>query len=184
MTWTQDRVDMLEKLWTEGLSASACARRINYSTESDFSRNAIIGKVSRLGLQSRKTTLRRSSRESRAIARKAMAKATKSNPHSPRFGQINPNAKQRFEPAPTPLEDTPQGPVVSLADIGPSQCRYPYGDPKRAGFGFCGCESVPGLSYCERHVSICFRPTERPKKRGAVRETGVMDRADIAMESA
>ena len=44
MAWTDDRVEVLKKLWAEGLSASQIAARLGGVT-----RNAVIGKVHRLG---------------------------------------------------------------------------------------------------------------------------------------
>ena len=53
MSWTDERVDLLKQLWSEGLSASQIADRLG-----GVSRNAVIGKVHRLKLESRgKTTL-------------------------------------------------------------------------------------------------------------------------------
>ncbi|MCC6467254.1 MAG: global cell cycle regulator GcrA-like protein [Alphaproteobacteria bacterium] len=48
MSWTEQRVNDLQRLWSEGLSASQIARRLGGTT-----RNAVIGKVHRLGLASR-----------------------------------------------------------------------------------------------------------------------------------
>ena len=53
MAWTDDRVDLLKKLWAEGLRASQIAGRLGSVT-----RNAVIGKVHRLGLSGRATTSR------------------------------------------------------------------------------------------------------------------------------
>jgi len=49
MGWTDERVEQLKQLWTEGLSASQIARQLGGVT-----RNAVIGKVHRLGLQQRR----------------------------------------------------------------------------------------------------------------------------------
>src|SRR5580700_2118654 len=48
MSWTDDRIDQLKSLWTEGLSASHIAKVMG-----GISRNAVIGKVHRLGLAGR-----------------------------------------------------------------------------------------------------------------------------------
>src|SRR3712207_7312197 len=47
-TWTDERVELLKKLWTDGLSASQIAAELGNVT-----RNAVIGKVHRLGLSGR-----------------------------------------------------------------------------------------------------------------------------------
>src|SRR5690348_12024737 len=53
MGWTDERVEQLKNLWTEGLSASQIARALGGVT-----RNAVIGKVHRLGLAGRATPTR------------------------------------------------------------------------------------------------------------------------------
>ena len=50
MGWTDERVDTLKKLWLDGLSASQIAKQLGGVT-----RNAVIGKVHRLGLSGRAT---------------------------------------------------------------------------------------------------------------------------------
>src|SRR6188768_96843 len=50
MGWTDERVELLKKLWQDGLSASQIAKQLGGVT-----RNAVIGKVHRLGLSGRAT---------------------------------------------------------------------------------------------------------------------------------
>src|SRR5688572_32066161 len=54
LSWTEDRVEVLKRLWNEGLSASQIAGRLGYGV----TRNAVIGKVHRLGLSGRVTPQR------------------------------------------------------------------------------------------------------------------------------
>ena len=53
MSWTDERVELLKKLWADGLSASQIASKLG-----EVTRNAVIGKVHRLGLAGRATTSR------------------------------------------------------------------------------------------------------------------------------
>ena len=48
MSWTDERVETLKSMWTEGKSASQIAKELGGVT-----RNAVIGKVHRLGLSNR-----------------------------------------------------------------------------------------------------------------------------------
>jgi GcrA cell cycle regulator len=50
---------------------------------------------------------------------------------------------------------------VTFANLGPSHCRWGYGDPKRPGFVFCGCEKVTGDPYCEPHMAIAVQPSTK-----------------------
>ena len=98
MGWTDERVELLKKLWAEGLSASQIAGRLGGVT-----RNAVIGKVHRLGLSGRATSSRSSSprprrthvprRQSRAVtdvrhARQRGAQAAITRPSSSRAAPI------------------------------------------------------------------------------------------------
>src|SRR5208282_5540354 len=53
MSWTDERVELLKKLWSDGLSASQISANLG-----EVTRNAVIGKVHRLGLAGRATTSR------------------------------------------------------------------------------------------------------------------------------
>ena len=83
MNWTDERVEKLKKLWSEGLSASQIAAQLG-----GVSRNAVIGKVHRLGLSGRAAP----SQPSRPAFRAARPRATQA-----------PSAPRRIEPAPRPV---------------------------------------------------------------------------------
>ena len=61
MSWTDERVEILTKMWAEGNSASQIAKELGGVT-----RNAVIGKVHRLGLSNRATTNSSSKSDSKA----------------------------------------------------------------------------------------------------------------------
>src|SRR5262245_39533281 len=67
MSWNDERVDALKKLWADGLSASQIAGRLGGVT-----RNAVIGKVHRLGLAGRATTSRMKSHRPRVRTAQAV----------------------------------------------------------------------------------------------------------------
>src|SRR4029077_11918772 len=81
MAWPDERVELLKKLWGEGLSASQIAGRLGSVT-----RNAVIGKVHRLGLSGRATTSRmKSHRPRRRMAHMRVAKTRVSATANPAF---------------------------------------------------------------------------------------------------
>jgi GcrA cell cycle regulator len=176
MIWDDRAVELLKKLWAEGLSASQIAGRLG-----DCSRNAVIGKVHRLGLSGRVTTSRakrgrpiqvdhdqpllskdeaeKQAAERRRLFAEAVAKAAPPKPVS-------------IEPAPAPKvlavvpamvreESVLPTAGVSLLDLKESMCRMPFGDPMEAGFHFCGAKKADGLPYCEKHARIVFQPIQR-----------------------
>lgn len=161
MTWTQERIDQLTRLWKDGHSASKIAARLGCCT-----RNAVIGKINRLGLAYKGKTPNQSLK-GRARPRKCVKR--RNNRHvieGKAYKSLSrPGAlSQSLTYCPLPAEDTPRGPLVMFADLEAHHCRAPYGDPKQPGFGFCGCKPVPGLPYCEDHARR-FYAASKPRNR-------------------
>src|SRR6187399_1191269 len=95
MSWTEERVELLKKLWAEGRSASQIAGRLGSVT-----RNAVIGKVHRLGLSGRATTSRMKSHRPRPrMASKRMAKTRFSPTGNPAFRALYQEAPEAYVPA-------------------------------------------------------------------------------------
>lgn len=161
MSWTDDRVELLKKLWAEGLSASQIAGRLGSVT-----RNAVIGKVHRLGLSGRATTSRMKSHRPRA----RLAVNAK-RPAKPRFAQIgNPAVRALYqgdaEPYVAPVEELiiPAAERKTIQTLTECSCRWPIGDPQAPEFHFCGKTKVPALPYCEFHARRAFQPAV-PRRR-------------------
>ena len=153
MGWTDERVELLKKLWLEGLSASQIAKQLGGVT-----RNAVIGKVHRLGLSGR---------------------ATPSQPSRPSFKTPRPprpithSTPRRLEPRPQPMaapvyfvEEAGSATVLTL---GAHMCKWPIGDPATDSFTFCGRRSDGDGPYCVNHARIAYQP-QQPRKRSAVSE--------------
>lgn len=167
MGWTDERVEQLKRLWSEGLSASQIAGRLGGVT-----RNAVIGKVHRLGLSGRATTSRMKSHRTRP---RSAAAATAKRAIRTRFGTIgNPALRALYPPDEAyvpPVEEL----VIPLAErktiqmLTDSSCRWPIGDPQTPDFHFCNRNKVPGLPYCETHARRAFQP---PQPRRRDREIG------------
>jgi len=136
--WSEDRITTLTSLWLNGLSASQIAKQLGGVT-----RNAVIGKVHRLGLSGRAQPSR-TARLARAPRRAASA---------PR-----PRPLARVAPAPARPQPAAEGPglVPSLAALGAHACKWPIGDPKAADFSFCG--RLANGSYCPSHQAAAFQP--------------------------
>ena len=164
MSWNDERVETLKKLWSEGLSASQIAGRIGGVT-----RNAVIGKVHRLGLSGRATTSRIKSHRPRRTAVQTKRIANPAN--RSRFAQSgNPAVRHLYqsdtEPYVAPIEEM----VIPLAErkyiqtLMEVDCRWPIGDPQETDFHFCGKRKVNGLPYCEHHARRAFQPPQ-PRRR-------------------
>jgi len=162
MAWNDERVELLKKLWAEGLSAAQIAGRLGGVT-----RNAVIGKVHRLGLSGRATTSRMKNPRPRLRAAAANAK----RPGKSRFGSIgNPALRSLYHPEAEAYTPPAEELVIPLAErksiqtLTECSCRWPIGDPQLADFHFCGKDKVAGLPYCEFHARRAFQPPQ-PRRR-------------------
>ena len=132
MAWTEERVEQLKELWSEGLSASQIANKMGGVT-----RNAVIGKVHRLGLAGRATP---------AAPKPKVVKAPPTEP-------VNRGSSLSLES----LYLGDDRPTVST--IGSNQCKWPIGDPAAEDFHFCGQPTASGKPYCAYHSQLAFQPS-------------------------
>lgn len=154
MTWTDERVEMLTKLWSEGLSASQIAKKLGGVT-----RNAVIGKVHRLGLSGRATPSRPPRRAvSISRPRPAVRPPKPAGAPAAKRPAVAP-IRQPVNPAPLPNGDFAT--VLTLSD---HICRWPIGDPSDPDFRFCGRKAKPGSPYCEAHAQSAFQPSRKRRK--------------------
>ncbi|GGE92902.1 GcrA cell cycle regulator [Stappia taiwanensis] len=166
MSWTSERVDLLKKLWSDGLSASQIAAELGGVT-----RNAVIGKVHRLGLSGR-AKAPSSAQKSRKVAKSAPTQdntAVEEAPSAP-----TPSAPQsigatalKAEAAPVAAPEPEAQPVAELVPIAKRAtiltltertCKWPIGDPTKEDFYFCGHPSNPGVPYCAYHCRVAYQP--------------------------
>ncbi len=151
MAWTEDRVEVLTKLWAEGLSASQIAKQLGGVT-----RNAVIGKVHRLGLSGR-------AKPSRPVVRVASKPAkAKTRPASvPRVVKAPVVAEQAPPPPPVEAKPLPNGEYATILTIRDHMCKWPIGDPTASDFRFCGRKIKAGEPYCDAHCSVAYQPSRR-----------------------
>jgi GcrA cell cycle regulator len=147
--WTEERIEKLKALHARKLSCSMMASELGGVT-----RNAVIGKLHRLGLSNAYSTVHRDNQ----YGRKPRPK--KENRKTIRIVRANGNSNQHrvMESAETDLaalrcvEVIPQH--IALLDIQPHHCRYPYGESP---FTFCGHTILDGRSYCGPHYALSIR---------------------------
>jgi GcrA cell cycle regulator len=165
MVWNDDRVEQLKKLWADGLSASQIAAQLG-----EVTRNAVIGKVHRLGLATRAS----SNRTSSSRLRLRQAQPRRQAQQRQRVSHVGNTAfRQMLESdatAHTPIVEEIEIPLAerkTLQDLTEGMCRWPIGDPQMADFHFCGRNKVTGLPYCEVHARRAFQPPQ-PRRRERV----------------
>ena len=164
--WTDDRVALLRRLWEDGQSASKIAAQLGGVT-----RNAVIGKVHRLGLAGRarggEETSAAAPQPSKVIEIETAIAVVETQAPEP-VAIVSHRPAPSFPapaptPAPTPLAVSQR---VTIMDLRESMCRWPLGDPTTPEFRFCGARSITGLPYCTHHAEIAYQPaTERKRDR-------------------
>jgi len=135
MSWTDDRVELLTKLWGEGKTAAEIAKELGGVT-----RNAVIGKAHRLKLSNRVSPIQQNKKPV-AVKAAAPVKAP----------------ERRIQKIPS--QDNRQG--IPLTELKASECRWPLGDPQEESFGFCGDHSIAGLPYCSEHAKMAYQAATR-----------------------
>ncbi|MFZ7091762.1 GcrA family cell cycle regulator [Primorskyibacter sp. 2E233] len=195
MSWTDERVELLKKMWGEGQSASQIAKELGGVT-----RNAVIGKVHRLGLSNRagggaaapapakpeakpkakpeakpKPVKAEAKPKPEPEPKPAVAAAPAPQPMSPARKQIIP-AGQPLPPQPSANEISPEALAkvsavekkakrLDLMELTERTCKWPVGDPATEDFWFCGLPVQQGKPYCEAHVGVAFQPMSSRRDR-------------------
>ena len=191
MSWTDERVETLKRMWTEGQSASQIAKELG-----DVTRNAVIGKVHRLGLSNRSGAQAAPAAKEKAAPARAKAKAEPKVEAKPapevksapgRATEIPPpapvNLRTKIIPAGQPLPPQPsaneispealasvrevekKAKKISLMELTERTCKWPIGDPATDDFWFCGLGVQSGKPYCEAHVGVAFQPMSSRRDR-------------------
>jgi len=152
MSWTDERVELLKKLWSDGLSASQIAAELGGIT-----RNAVIGKVHRLGLSGRaKSASSAAPRPRKARSPTHMLRIARS---SIRGNTALAHAYEIEEAEPELIDNIiPIGQRRNLLELTEQTCRWPVGDPGSGDFFFCGGNAVVGLPYCAYHARVAYQP--------------------------
>jgi GcrA cell cycle regulator len=167
--WSDERVELLKKLWQEGLSASQIAGELGGIT-----RNAVIGKVHRLGLSGRAKAPSSAAprpRRARPPAQQVRMARPAMRGNTALARQPYPIYELEPELEPQPLENiVPIGQRCSLLDLSDARCRWPIGDPGQHDFFFCGGKPLGELPYCAYHARIAYQPVaDRRRDRRVVR---------------
>jgi GcrA cell cycle regulator len=166
MIWTDERVEILAREWANGESAAHIARTLGGVT-----RNAVIGKVHRLGLQGRapcrsgvkRQRARIDGKQARhaVLNRMLQAKGARigEGPYAGRYAERQRRASERLAARPDPVS----APLnIPLADLTFGMCRAvsntnDWGRPE-----YCGHACGETASFCDAHAARFYQP-EKPR---------------------
>lgn len=171
--WTDDRIAQLRFLWGKGLSYSQIANELGGVT-----RNAVIGKASRLGLPPRKDQF-----QSQRITRQRIDRSKKQRKRSlfPAYPVLEEH--DDWKPRVVAAESL----NLSLLDLAFGQCRYPTSETSP--HFFCGQPQKKDSSFCLAHHAIChtYTRTYTPatsEKKAAFTRKNLTPRVYILQEAA
>lgn len=179
MSWTDERIDQLKTMWERGMTASQIAEELG-----GVSRNAVIGKAHRLGLQARPSPVKATD-----SAPKAAAQPRKSAPAAESAPRPVPKPKEKPAPAPvieakappvtsnvgpreTPATETPAPPQPRIVSVGPGgflrqgpgehQQPIPPAPPRRLVPAKPSAEIAGKTSLLDLNEKICKWPLGHP----------------------
>lgn len=161
VSWTDERITLLRKSWEDGLSASKIAPLLGDTV----SRNAVIGKLHRLGLGGRGSNRTKAEDQiERGLALRPFAGKPKARKLPPRPVPVA-LPVTALEPAPVTYEPVAIGDGVTLEFLQHNGCRWPQGDPRSDDFRYCGLKQIPGAPgsgpYCGHHRRLAYVPHVR-----------------------
>jgi GcrA cell cycle regulator len=160
MGWTDERVETLKKLWQDGLSASQIAKQLGGVT-----RNAVIGKVHRLGLSGRAAPSKPARPAFKAPRPQRPAAAAPTPPRRIAAEPATAASAAPQVPAPRYVEEAPG--TATVLTLGAHMCKWPIGDPALETFTFCGRRTGGEGPYCNEHARVAYQPAQTKKRSGA-----------------
>lgn len=162
--WTDELVALVVQMWRDGCSAGMIEREIGGVA----SRNAIIGKIHRLGLPRRAQHFpgHRVAGVPKNLKQTAFGKEFKPAPRiNPAENEHSASVAAKRAPAYVTLAKAFKSPSpVKFEDLGAHHCRWV--EQQLTGTSLhCGCEVIPGTSWCRTHHLVVFRqPIVEPRK--------------------
>ena len=165
MSWTDEKVESLKKLWGSGKTASQIAEIIG-----GISRNAVIGKAHRLNLSAKiKTRTATSNQNFNNSINEKNIQATKRG------------RKSKFKSLIIEKDFEPENPK-QLEELDENSCKWPIGHPDEKSFYFCGRSSLKDFSYCKLHLLYAYQP--KGKKEDVIEKEEVPEFIEKKIKSA
>ena len=142
MSWDTQKIESLRKMWDDGVATSQIGQHLG------FTKNAVIGKAFRLGLERRQNSRKKPSTSvlSSTIYRDTKPETSGSN----NAVRANVRKKEKFAFKKS---------IVGSGNF--KKCQWPIGDPLKEGFHFCDSENIPTKPYCVDHYKEAYNVDEK-----------------------
>ena len=144
MPWDDNNVSKLRDLWDQGLPTAQIGKLLG------FTKNAVVGKAHRIGLERRPSPIRRTAvKPDRKKAR---------SPVMPKLNFENTKEQEIISKEPNVFQPV----VKNLFNTGPKRgCEWPQGHPDEADFHFCGKDRFEDKPYCLDHCAVAYVVPEK-----------------------
>ena len=144
MSWNTQKIDSLKKLWDDGVATSQIGQQLG------FTKNAVIGKAFRLGLERRQNSRKKaaSSQISSTIYRDTTPSQDIISNDTVKASTSKKKDKFQFKKS-----------IIGTGNF--NKCQWPIGDPLLEGFHFCGDQNIPTKPYCIEHYKQAYNVDEK-----------------------
>ena len=164
MSWNDEKVEKLKKLWGNGNTASQIADILG-----GISRNAVIGKAHRLNLSAKIKT------------RTATSNKNYENSLEEKDIKNKKKGKSHFKSLIIEKDFEPENPK-QLEELDENSCKWSFGHPDEKSFYFCGRSSLKDFSYCKLHLLYAYQP--KGKREEVVKKEEISDSIEEKIQSA
>ena len=148
MSWDESNVARLKELWDQGLPTAQIGKLLG------FTKNAVVGKAHRIGLERRPSPIRRTAvKPDRKKARSPIVPTL--NFEASKEETIETTKHQAFQPA-----------VKNLFKSQTKRtCEWPEGHPDESDFKFCGKDRFEDKPYCIDHCAVAYVIPEKEEEK-------------------
>jgi GcrA cell cycle regulator len=166
MSWTEQQIQALRKMWGNGFSASDIAKTLG----GGLTRNAVIGKAHRLKLSSRLSPIHAVDGAPGKVGGSVMTAITRISKKRAMLRPLPPvqmpetTMKTIARDNVRSIDQVKRTEGIAVTKAGERHCRWPIGDPRSPDFRFCGCQSYEGLPYCVDHARVAYQTVSRKSR--------------------
>lgn len=143
MSWNQQKVEDLKKLWNDGVATSRIGEQLG------FTKNAVIGKAFRLGLERRQNSRKKISQPA-SFSSTTLYRETSSSSSSISVKKEPIRRREKFSFKKS---------IIGTGNF--RSCQWPIGDPLEEGFHYCGGQNIPTKPYCIEHFKKAYNVDEK-----------------------
>jgi len=157
MSWNDGNVAKLKELWDQGLPTAQIGKLLN------FTKNAVVGKAHRIGLERRPSPIRRTA-----------AKPDRKKARSPIMPILNFESKNteiiQISSIPENFQPSIKNVFSSTSKRG---CEWPEGHPEELEFHFCNEERFEDKPYCINHCAVAYVIPEKDENKQVQRSNKI-----------